>query len=241
MLNVTIFNEFYHEQKNEKAIAVYPEGIHNVLKGFIENDEISVKCFTLFDNEANETQVEELSDEVLSHTDVLIWWGHVAHNKVPDDLVERCYKHIIEGMGAIFLHSAHHSKLFKKLMGTTCNLKWRYPSKERLWNINPAHPIMQNVPEFFDIELEEMYGERFDIPTPKELLMISAFDGHEVFRSACTFQRGYGNIFYFQPGHETNPTFRIPEVQAIIKNAVYWAKPLYRNSFGAPKYEKVEL
>ena len=100
---------------------------------------------------------------------------------------------------------------------------------------------MQNVPEYFDIGLEEMYGERFDIPTPHELLMIGAFDGYEVFRAACTFQRGYGKVFYFQPGHETNPTFYIPEVQTIIKNAVYWAKPLYRQSFGAPEYEKVEL
>lgn len=241
MIKVTIFNEYKHEQNNEKSIAVYPDGIHNTLKGFLQCDEISVRYVTLFDKDLNIKEDIGLSDQVLSDTDVLIWWGHVGHTKVPDDVVERCHKHIMDGMGAIFLHSAHHSKLFKKLMGTTCNLKWRFPSKERLWNINPAHPIMQNVPEYFDIELEEMYGERFDIPTPDELLMIASFDGHEVFRSACTFQRGYGKVFYFQPGHETNPTFHIPEVQTIIRNAVYWAKPLYRQSFGAPKYEKVEL
>ena len=241
MIKITIFNEYKHEQCKKEAIDVYPEGIHNTLKGFLESDEISVRCVTLFDENLEVKEDIGLSDEILSDTDVLIWWGHMAHNHVPDDVVERCHKHIIEGMGAIFLHSAHHSKLFKKLMGTTCNLKWREPSKERLWNINPSHPIMKGIPETFDIEVEEMYGERFDIPTPDELLMLASFDGHEVFRSACTWQRGYGKIFYFQPGHETNPTFYIPEVQTIIKNAVQWVNPIYRQEFGAPLYGKIEM
>ena len=241
MIKITIFNEYKHEQTNEKAIEIYPQGIHSTLKSFLECDEISVRCVTQHDSDLNVKENMGLSDEVLKDTDVLIWWGHMAHKFVPDDVVERCYNHIIEGMGAIFLHSAHHSKLFKKLMGTTCNLKWREPSKERLWNINPAHPIMKGIPETFDIEIEEMYGERFDIPTPDDILMISSFDGHEVFRSACTWQRGYGRVFYFQPGHETNPTYYIPEVQTIIRNAVNWANPTYRESFGAPKYEIVEF
>ena len=126
-------------------------------------------------------------------------------------------------------------------MGTTCSLKWRDGEKERLWNINPTHPIMKGVGEYVDIPAEEMYGERFDIPTPDELLMIGAFSSHEVFRSACTWQRGYGKVFYFQPGHETNPTYYIPEIQTIIKNAVYWAKPVLREAIQCPKYPKIEL
>lgn len=241
MIKVTIFNEFLHEQEDERVKAVYPNGIHNQLKSFLESDDVVVRTVVEYDSERKVITDCGITDELLDDTDVLIWWGHVGHQHVPDEIVEKCYKHVLNGMGAIFLHSAHHSKLFKKLMGTSCNLKWRDGEKERLWNINPIHPIMQGIGEFFDVPAEEMYGEMFDIPTPDELLMIGTYTSHEVFRSACTWQRAYGKVFYFQPGHESNPTYKIPEVQTIIKNAVQWAKPVMRQELPCPHYQKVEL
>ena len=166
-----------------------------------------------------------LSDEVLENTDVLIWWGHMAHDKVPDKLVEKIHKRVLGGMGLVVLHSGHHSKIFRSLMGTTCNLRWRDGDRERLWCINPSHPIAKGIPEKVEIPVEEMYGERFDIPAPDETVFLGWFKGGEVFRSGCCWYRGLGRVFYFQPGHEGNPTYHIPEIQQIIKNAVHWATP----------------
>ncbi len=220
MINVTIWNEGRHEKESESVAKVYPKGIHNCIAEFLETDEeLNVTTATL-DDEFN-----GLPDEVLENTDVLLWWGHMAHDDVPNELVEKIYNRVMRGMGFIALHSAHFSKPFRRLMGTTCSLKWRDSDRERLWCINPSHPIAKGVPECFNIPVEEMYGERFDIPQPDELVFIGWFKGGEVFRSGCCWQRGLGRVFYFQPGHEENPTYYIPEVQLIIKNAVHWATP----------------
>jgi trehalose utilization protein len=69
-----------------------------------------------------------------------------------------------------------------------------------------------------------MYGEFFDIPEPDELVLLSWFQGGDVFRSGCCYHRGRGKIFYFRPGHETYPTYYQPEVQRVIANAVKWAE-----------------
>jgi len=220
MINVTVWNEFRHEREDEEVKAVYPQGIHNCIKDFLSKDEeLNIRTATLDEENCG------LSDDVLNSTDVLIWWGHCHHDKVPDELVEKIYNRVMCGMGFIALHSAHFSKPFKRLMGSTCSLKWRDGDRERLWCINPSHPIAKGVPEQFDIPVEEMYGERFDIPQPDELIFIGWFKGGEVFRSGCCYQRGLGKVFYFQPGHEENPTYYIPEVQKIINNAVHWAAP----------------
>lgn len=238
MINVTIFNEFFHEQAQESVKKIYPEGIHGAIKSFLESDEIKVKTVTLYDKNQNLVPDCSITDELLAETDVLIWWGHMKHNEVADEIVEKVKRNILCGMGAIFLHSAHHSKPFKSLMGTTCNLSWRENSKERLYNINPAHPIMAGIGDFIDLEHEEMYGERFEIPQPDELLMIGTYKTHEVFRSACTFRRLNGKIFYFQPGHEEYPTYYDKNIQTIIRNAVYWACPTYRaKELTCPKVE----
>jgi trehalose utilization protein len=84
----------------------------------------------------------------------------------------------------------------------------------------------------FEIPHEEMYGEHFDIPAPETLVFISWFQGGEVFRSGCCYQRGLGKIFYFRPGHETYPTYYQKEVLQVISNAVKWAAPT-----GAPPTE----
>ncbi|QCT74162.1 ThuA domain-containing protein [Macrococcoides canis] len=216
-MNITVWNEFRHEKESELVQKHYPEGIHEVISKFLDGN---VTTATL------DMPEHGLTDEVLNNTDVLIWWGHKAHDEVQDEIVEKVYKRVLEGMGFIALHSAHFSKVFKKLMGTGCDLKWREAGeKERIWIVNPAHPIAEGLPEYFELEQEEMYGEHFDIPVPDELLFISWFQGGEVFRSGATFTRGNGKIFYFRPGHETYPTYHNTHVQHVIKNAVKWVKP----------------
>jgi len=221
-IRVTVWNEFRHEKIHEEVAKVYPDGIHNVIADFLKRyPEIQARIATLDEPEHGLTQ------EVLDSTDVLIWWGHMAHNEVKDEIVERVYGKILSGMGLIVLHSGHLSKIFRKLMGTSCMLKWREAGeKERIWVVEPGHPIAEGLGEYFEIPHTEMYGERFDIPKPDELVFISWFKGGEVFRSGCCFYRGKGKIFYFRPGHETFPIYCQPEVQRVIYNAVKWAAPV---------------
>jgi trehalose utilization protein len=218
---VTIWNEYFHEQRNEQIGKLYPYGMHGTIAKYLKNRGFEVQTATLEELEHG------LTDEVLSKTDVLIWWGHMAHGEVTDEVVTRVHKRIVEdGMGLIPLHSAHHSKIFVKLMGTTCDLKWReIGEKERLWVVNPAHPIAKGLNDYLEIPNTEMYGEHFDIPQPDELVFVSWFQGGEVFRSGCCFNRGRGKIFYFRPGHETYPIFYNNEVLKVIENAIYWAAP----------------
>ena len=211
-IRVTIWNEFIHEQKNEKVRKIYPQGMHKVIADFLKKQsDMIVRTATLQEPEHG------LTEEILDNTDVLTWWGHVAHGEVKDEIVKRVQKRVLEGMGLIVLHSGHYSKIFKALMGTTCSLKWREAGeRERLWNIAPGHPITEGIGEYFEIPHVEMYGERFDIPEPDKLIFISWFQGGEVFRSGCCFERGNGRIFYFRPGHETFPIFHDKNVQKAV-------------------------
>ena len=233
MIRVTIYNEFVHEQTEERVRKVYPKGIHEALKSFLESDDITVRCFTL-------DTVNEITDEVLENTDVMLWWGHMRHKDVPDEVACRVRDAVHKGMGMVFLHSGHHSKPFRLLMGTQCNLTWRENGDmERVWTVKPAHPIAQGIGRYFELPHEETYGEPFTIPNPDDVIFIGWYEGGEVFRSGVTFQRENGRIFYFQPGHETNPTYYDPNVQKVIRNAVYWAKPIYRvNELSAPHVKK---
>ncbi|GGI42507.1 ThuA domain-containing protein [Mammaliicoccus stepanovicii] len=217
-MNITVWNEFRHEVESEEIKAVYPDGIHNVIAEFLSVDH-DVKTATL-DEESH-----GLTDDVLKNTDVLIWWGHKAHDEVADEVVEKVKQRVLDGMGLIVLHSGHFSKIFKSLMGTTCDLKWREADdKERLWVVDPTHPITAGLGEYIELEKEEMYGEHFDIPAPDETVFISWFEGGEVFRSGATFKRGNGKIFYFRPGHESYPTYYNKDIQQVIKNSVIWAE-----------------
>ena len=109
-------------------------------------------------------------------------------------------------------------------MGTPCSLRWREAGeRERLWAINPSHPITQGLGPAIEIGQSEMYGEPFLVPEPMETLFVSWFEGGEVFRSGLTYQRGAGRIFYFEPGHETYPIYHQAEIQTILRNAVRWA------------------
>lgn len=222
MIRVTVWNEGLHEKLSKEIAAVYPKGIHGAIAEFLGKEEdIEVRTATLRQRKCG------LSDEVLENTDVLIWWGHMAHNLVPDRLVKKIHSRVLRGMGFIALHSAHFSKPFKSLMGTSCTLQWRETDDyERVWAVNPAHPIAQGLPPYFEVPNDEMYGERFDIPEPQELVFIGWFSGGEVFRSGCCWQRGNGKVFYYQGGHESFPIYYMEPVQKIITNAVRWAAPL---------------
>jgi trehalose utilization protein len=230
-LNVTVWNEFRHEKKNEKVIAIYPDGIHNAIAKPLTAAGFNVTTATLDEAEHG------LTNAVLEKTEVLFWWGHMAHDEVSDEIVERVKTRVLQGMGLVVLHSGHFSKIFKVLMGTTCDLKWREANdRERLWVVAPGHPIAQGLGEQIVLESEEMYGEHFDIPQPEELVFISWFSGGEVFRSGATYKRGLGRIFYFRPGHETYPTYHNLEIQKILENAARWAAatsgttPVYGNA-----------
>ncbi len=218
-IRVTVWGEFRHEKKNPQVAALYPDGMHETIAEALRADaRFSVRTATQDEPEHG------LSEAVLANTDVLTWWGHIAHDEVEDAVVARVQARVLEGMGLIVLHSGHFSKIFKALMGTTCNLKWREAGeRERIWVVEPSHPIAEGLGEYFELQQEEMYGERFDIPAPEALIFVSWFKGGEVFRSGCCYTRGKGRIFYFRPGHETYPTYHDANVQRVIANAARWA------------------
>lgn len=219
-IRVLVWSEFRHEKINPRVSAIYPEGIQEAIASFLRKDSALVVETAFLDQPQH-----GLDSARLDATDVLIWWGHMAHGEVADEVVAEVKRRVLEGMGLIVLHSAHYSKIFKALMGTTCSLQWRESTdKERVWNIAPHHPITRGIGHYFEIPQEEMYGEPFAIPTPDELIFISWYTGGEVFRSGATWQRGHGRVFYFKPGHETYPTYHHPDVQRVITNAVHWAR-----------------
>lgn len=218
-IKALVWGENVHEQKSEIVAGIYPDGMHNQIAALLGKDGgIETATAVLQDPEHG------LTTDVLANTDVLIWWGHAAHGDVADEIVERVAQRVWEGMGLILLHSAHFSKIFKRLMGSPCALKWREAGeRERIWVVNPRHPIAEGLPEHFVLENEEMYGEPFSVPEPLETVFISWFQGGEVFRSGMTWRRGAGNIFYFRPGHETYPTYHDATVGKVLRNAVKWA------------------
>ncbi len=218
-IRVTVWGENVHEQTNEVVAGIYPDGMHAAIAGALNAAEgIEATTATLQEPEHGLTEAR------LAATDVLIWWGHAAHGKVEDAVVDRVTNAVWSGMGAIFLHSAHFSKPFKRLMGAPCNLTWREAGeRERIWLTSRNHPIAAGLPDHFELENEEMYGEPFGVPEPMETVFVSWFQGGEVFRSGLTWKRGAGSVFYFRPGHETYPTYHDANVQTVICNAVRWA------------------
>ncbi|GAB2623619.1 ThuA domain-containing protein [Pseudactinotalea suaedae] len=221
MIRVLVWNEGVHEQRDASVQALYPTGMHGAIaEGLREllGEEVEVSTATLADPEHG------LTEEVLAATDVLLWWGHIAHGEVADDVVERVHRHVLGGMGLLALHSAHFSKIFIRLMGTTCSLAWRNDQdREIVWTVDPTHPIAEGVEQPFVIEAQEMYGEFFDVPPPDELVFASWFSGGEIFRSGLTYRRGQGKVFYFSPGDQEYPVYHHPQVRRVLANAVQWA------------------
>ena len=217
-MNITVWNEHVHEREGGAAAAIYPDGIHTVIAEALR-DVGAVRTATLADPDHG------LAPAALEDTDVLLWWGHMAHDEVSDEVADRVAARVLDGMGLVVLHSGHYSKPFKRLMGTSCDLQWRHDERETVWTVAPGHPIAAGVPSPFVIPEQEMYGEFFDVPPPEQLVFVSSFTGGEVFRSGCCWTRGRGRIFYFSPGHETNPVYHQPEVQRVLVNGTRWAAP----------------
>ena len=235
-LRVTVWNENRHEQIHENVKALYPNGIHGVIAEALRKRGFVARTATFDEPDHG------LTEEVLSQTDVLTWWGHVLHNDVLDHVVDRVQKYVLNGMGLVVLHSGHESKIFKRLMGTTCDLRWREAAEtERLWVADPGHPIAEGIGDYIELPEEEMYGEPFLIPTPDALVFISWFKGGEVFRSGCCYHRGRGKIFYFRPGHESYPTYYNPDVMRVIGNGVQWVAPTVGASLSAERHRSVPL
>ena len=220
-IKLTIWYEFVHERRDEPVKTLYPDGIHKAIGRYLaKNPDIEITCATLDQPEHG------LPNEVLDNTDVLIWWGHCRQKEVCDEVAQRVYERVQNGMGFIALHSARASKVFMKLMGTTCDLKVKnIGDTQKIWTVNPSHPVAAGLPETFDIEKEDMFGEYFDIPQPDALVFIGWFKTGEAFRSGCCFHSGAGKIFYFQPGHQESPTFHNENVLKVIENAVKWCAP----------------
>jgi trehalose utilization protein len=225
-IRVLVWNEGVHESTQPDIAAIYPAGIHGAIaEGLTEvlGDEVAVRTATLADPEHG------LSEDALAQTDVLLWWGHIAHDQVDDEVVARVQRHVLSGMGLLVLHSGHFSKIFTRLLGTTCSLDWRNEGeRELVWTVAPTHPIAEGVEHPIVIEHQEMYGELFDIPTPDDLVFISSFTGGEVFRSGVTFTRGHGRIFYFSPGDQEYPVYFHPQIRRVLANGVRWANPAAR-------------
>ena len=221
-IRVTVWGENRHEQTEEHVARLYPDGMHETIAAGIRDHlgaAAVVRTATLAEPEHG------LTEEVLAATDVLTWWGHAAHGEVADPVVERVHRHVLSGMGLVVLHSGHWSKIFTRLLGTTCTLRWRNEhDRELIWTVDPAHPIAQGVPHPIVVAEDEMYGEYFDVPPPDELIFISSFSGGEVFRSGCTWRRGHGRIFYFKPGDQDYPVYHHPDIRRVIANGVRWAR-----------------
>lgn len=220
-IRVVVWGENVHEKQSEAVAAIYPQGMHAAIaEGLERAGGFDVSTATLQEPDHG------LTEERLRETDVLTWWGHKAHREVSEEVVDRVQRRVLEGMGLIVLHSGHYSKIFKRLMGTTCSLIWREAGEtERVWVCNPGHPIAAGIDRYFEVEQSEMYGEPFGIPAAEEQVFLSWYEGGEVFRSGCCWRRGNGKIFYFSPGHETYPIYYNEQVRRVIANAVRWARP----------------
>ena len=232
-IRTVVWGENVHEQTNKTVSDLYPTGMHQCIADALNKaGGITATTATLQQPEHG------LPAARLAETDVLVWWGHAAHGDVKDEVVERVADAVWGGMGIILLHSAHFSKIFKRLMGAPCNLTWREAGeRERIWLTSRNHPIAAGLPDHFELENEEMYGEPFGVPDPMETVFVSWFQGGEVFRSGLTYKRGAGSVFYFRPGHETYPTYHDANVQKVIANAVKWAfnpSPRIANPNAAP-------
>ena len=230
-LSVVVWNEHVQERNNPAIYANYPEGLHTVIAQALRRTPgTGAKALPVDVSTATLDEPEHgLSEARLQTCDVLIWWGDVAHEEVSDEVVQRIHRRVLEGMGLIVLHAGYSSKIFRRLLGTSCTVKRRAKDeRERLWIVAPSHPIAAGLSERFELPVEETYGESFDVAQPDSTVFISWFEGGEVFRSGCCWERGYGRLFYFRPGNIGHPTFHNVNVQRVLANAVQWVAPRFR-------------
>ena len=101
MIRVTVWNENVHEKEIPEVTRLYPQGIHGELAAYLRTlGDIEVRTATLDDPDCG------LTDEVLDNTDVMMWWGHCAHDRVPDEIARKVADPVLRGMGLIVMHSA---------------------------------------------------------------------------------------------------------------------------------------
>lgn len=219
-MKITLFTENNPTMHNEEGKAAYENGMNGALYDFLSKEHDLTMIVHTGDDDGS-----ELTKELLENTDVLLWWGHWYHGQVSDEVITAVYEAVNRGMGLILLHSAHASKLAQRLLGTTGTLSWREGDRERLWVVDRTHPIVRGIGDSIYLDPEEMYGEPYNGPTPDEQVFISWFGGGEVMRSGNVYRRGLGKIFYFRPGHESNPTYKNPQIQRVILNAIDYLAP----------------
>jgi trehalose utilization protein len=208
-MNVIVWTDLPHD--------IYASGLgEEVASAIREHTDATVRCATIEDPGQGLDELEDI--------DVLVWWGHMRHDDVTDAHAAAVQEQVLRGMGLIALHASARSKPLLRLLGTTGTFKWREEDdRELIWPVDPAHPIAQGIGEVIALDAHEMYGEPFDIPAPDELVFISNFSGGEVLRSGCGWRRGRGRIFYFSPGHQTDPVYHHPAIRRVLGNAVGWA------------------
>ena len=220
-LRVTVWNEFYDEKQWPEILDIYPGGVHQAIKRFLDREnDLEVTVSTQQDTE------QGLSQELLDRTDVLIWYSHMEKEPIAEERIDAVIRRVLDGMGLIFLHSSLGSQLASQLLGARGHGTYReIGEKERVWVIDRSHPIAQGLNEYFEFPQSEMYGEPCDIPTPDELIFISWYAGGNAARSGYTYRRGAGKIFYFSPGHAWYDVMNREEFQTVVKNAVRRARP----------------
>lgn len=166
-----------------------------------------------------------LAEDVLDATDVLLWWGHLRHDDVPNDRAEAVVRRVREGkLGLIALHSSCTSKPFKGLMGMACEPGgWREDGRpEHVKIVAPDHPIARGVTPF-TIPRSDMFAEPFEVPAPESVVLVSNWDNGETVRSGLTWTVGKGRVAFLRTGHDAFPVLFHPSVRQIIANATLWA------------------
>jgi len=212
-MRVLVWNEHRHERERSAVADLYPDGIHAAIADGLED--VEVRTATLDGPDAG------LDAETLSWADAVVWWSHAA--TVPDDAADRVVDRVRAGLGFVVLHAGKNAKPFRRLVGTDAAIKYRHAAEtERLWTVEPGHPVTKGVPESFEVPASEMYGEPWRVPAPDTLVFSSWFEGGETFRSGCCYRRGNGRIFYFRPGHEEYPIYHDGTVRRVLRNAVRW-------------------
>jgi trehalose utilization protein len=204
---------------------VYPNDINHAIADGLA----PLKDWEVFTASLNDPD-QGLPDNVLKDTNVLIWWGHMRHDDVKEELVARIVRRVKEdGMGFIGTHSAHWSKPFKSLMGTPCGWTGGYVEDGSKLDVSikaPRHTIAHGLKDFV-VPHTERYTEPFEVPDPELLI----FDGQytrpngttEKSRQGMVWTVGKGRVFYFQPGHESYPIYFQEEIRHVFRNAVPWA------------------
>lgn len=201
---------------------IYPNGINATIAEHLnERSEVVARKSGLPNPE------QGVSGEQLEWADVLFWWGHVRHNDVTEETVDRVERAVREdGLGFVALHSGHYALPFKRLIGESGDLggvRWEDPGEpEVIEAVAPDHPIANGI-EDFALPRTEMFDEPFDIPEPDDVVFHSTFPDGGEFRSVVTFTFDKGRGAYIRPGHETVRIYHDRSIRRLLANIAQWA------------------